>query len=276
MRKLIVFGLIVLIASAFLASCSGELKTYNRYVKKGTIQQRDSAAFFFYNRGNYEKAAFLFEELMSLSRGDTSAESYLYHYAYCKYNQHFFVSASYYFEQLTRQFPSSDKAEECAFMIGYCYYQQSDPYYLDQSFTDKALSQFQVFINLYPGSAKIKEANELMTDMREKQAHKSFEQSKLYLKVSNYKAAVEAFQVTMAEYPDSRYREEAQFLLIKAAVQLADNSVISKRKNRYLDALDYYTAFIDKYPNSVFIKEAENLYDRAKRNLGKIQAAENS
>ena len=115
-----------------------------------------------------------------------------------------------------------------------------------------------------------------MATMREKQAHKAFEQAKLYLKVSNYKAALEAFQVTMREYPDSRYREEAQFLLVKSAVLLADNSVIVKKKNRYLDGVDFYTKFIDKYPNSVFIREAENLYDRAKRNLGKIQAAENS
>ncbi|MEL6651572.1 MAG: hypothetical protein AAFQ87_12295, partial [Bacteroidota bacterium] len=48
--------------------------------------------------------------------------------------------------------------------------------------------------------------------------------------------------------------------------------------NRYLDAIDYYEKFVDRYPNSVYLKDAENLFAKAKKSLGKLQAeeAENS
>jgi outer membrane protein assembly factor BamD len=273
MRKILVILLVLFAAVAVLSSCGSEAKLrkrMNNYVKKGTIEQKDSAAYFFYNNESYEKASFMFEELMSLRRGDPRSADYLYHFAYCKYNQKLFISSSFYFEQYTQQYPSGEKFEESAFMVAYSYYLQSDPHFLDQEYTNKALNQFQAFVNIFPGSEKVKEANEIMSDLRERLAKKAFEQAKLYLKVSNYKAAVEAFKNLVRQYPDSRYREEAQFLLVKASVELASVSVISKRKNRFLDAIDYYQTFIDRFPNSIFVKEAENLYQKAQRGLGKV------
>jgi outer membrane protein assembly factor BamD len=273
----IIFSLII--GGLLLTSCGPEakvVKRMNNYIKKGSIAQRDSAAFYFYNKKNYEKASFLFEELMSLRRGGPQAANYLYHFAYCKYYQGYFISASYYFQQYTQQYPNDSKTEECAYMIAYCYYQQSDPFFLDQTYTQKALDQFQVFINIFPGSEKVEEANELMAKMRETMAHKNFEQAKLYLKIDNYKAAVEAFLIFLREYPDSRYREEAQFLLIQSALELADASIQSRKRNRYLDTLEFYQKFVDRYPSSAFIKDAEGFFAKAKRELGKIQAASNS
>jgi outer membrane protein assembly factor BamD len=79
----------------------------------------------------------------------------------------------------------------------------------------------------------------------------------------------------MQGYPDSRYREEAHYMLVRSAYNLAEMSIRSKKKNRYLDAIEWYEEFIDKYPNSVYKKEAENIYAKAKKGLGKLLAAEN-
>ncbi len=273
MRKTLVIFIVLISAIVLLSSCGTEgklRKQMNVYVKKGTVEEKDTAAYYFYNNESYEKASFMFEELMSLRRGDQRSSDYLYHFAYCKFNQKLFISASYYFQQYTQQYPSGEKYEESAFMVAYCYYLQSDPHFLDQEYTKKAINQFQVFVNIFPSSEKVKEANEIMAELRERLAKKSFEQAKLYLKIQNSKAAVEAFRNLIRQYPDSRYREEAQFLLVQAAVELAEVSIISKRKNRYLDAIDFYQNFIDRYPNSTFGKDAENLYQKAQRGLGKM------
>lgn len=268
----LVFWLIL--AALVSAGCGKELRTYTKWSRNGDLNQRDSAAFYFYEKKNYEKAAYLLEELMSLRRSDQRAEEYLYTYAWCKFKQATYISAAYQFEQFIRRFPSSKYTEECAYMVAYSYYKQSDPYYLDQSFTKKAISQFQIFADLYPGSLRLEEANRYIDEMRERLAHKNFEQSKLYLKVEDYRAAVESFRVFVREYPDSRYREESQYLTIKAALLLADMSTQTKKKNRYLDAVEFYEQFIDRYPNSVFRRDAESLYVKAKRSLGKIAAAD--
>ncbi|MEL6841665.1 MAG: outer membrane protein assembly factor BamD, partial [Bacteroidota bacterium] len=239
----------------------------------------DLAAMYFYEvRKDYDKAGFLFEELRNSYRGQARAKDMLYYFADCKYQTGFYVLAAYYFEQYASQYPSDPRTEECVFKVGYCYYLQSAPHYLDQEFTNKTINQFQLFINAYPASDKREEANDLITEMRERLAKKDFEAAKLYYNLGRYKAAVTSLEVFVQRFPDSRYREEAQYLRFESLVYLADNSIANKQKNRYLDAIDYYEKFVDRYPNSVYLKDAENLFAKAKKSLGKLQAeeAENS
>ena len=258
-----------------LMACGQEYKKYTQYSRKGTIAQKDSAAMYFYEvKKDYDKAGFLFEELRNAYRGQERGKEMLYYFAECKYQTAFYVLAAYYYEQYAQQYPNDPKAEECVFKVGYCYYLQSAPHYLDQDFTRKTLAQFQLFINAYPFSDKVEEANRLMTEMRERLAQKDFEAAKLYFNISNYKSAVASLEVFAQEFPDSRYVEEARFLQFDAAVELANQSTVRRKKNRYLDALEYYEKFVDTYPNSVYLKEAEGIYVRAKKDLGKIQAQE--
>lgn len=257
-----------------LASCSAAVRTNNKYIKNGTIAEKDSAAFFFYKRGDYEKAAFLFEELRGPYRGQPRGKDVMYYLAYCKFNQRLNVMAAYYFDQFVKLYPNDPRTEECAFQIAYCSYLEADPYYLDQQYTQKAIEQFQLFILTYSDSDRISKANELIITLRERLAQKTYEQAFLYFKVENYKAAVQGYQNVLRKYPDSRYREESQYMLFKATYFLAENSVASKMKNRYLDAIDWYERFVDKYPNSVFLKEGETYYAKAKKGLGKILAEE--
>lgn len=256
-----------------LMACNKDLKKHVQYSRKGTIAEKDSAAMFFYTeRKDYDKAGFLFEELRNAYRGQDRGKDMLYYFADCKYQTSFYILAAYYFEQYAQQYPNDPRTEECVFKVGYCYYLQAAPYYLDQDFTRKTLAQLQLFINAYPFSDKVDEANKLMTEMRERLAQKDFEAAKLYYNISYYTSAITALEVFSQEFPDSRYREEAEFLQFKSAVLLADQSTDRRKKNRYLDALELYEKFVDKYANSVFLKEAENLYIKAKKSLGKTEA----
>lgn len=276
MKNSLIICLSIIIVGIGLQSCSKEYKKYNTWTRKGSISQKDSAAFYFYHRGDYEKAAYLFEDLRPAYRGTDRAKVILYHYAYSKYHFGLYVVAGHFFDQFVSLYPNDDLTAECTFMKAYCNYLEAAPYYLDQSFTDKAISDFQLFVNKFPDHDKVTESEKLMTELRERKAQKEFETAKLYYKIQNFRAAVTAFDVMIQEFPDSRYREEAQFLWYKSAVLLADVSIASKRKNRYLDALDLYQRLIDKYPSSVYLKEAESLFVKAKKNLGKIIAAENA
>lgn len=264
---------IILLAMG-MTSCAPELRKYNQWSRKGTLAEKDSAAFFFYERGDYDKASFLFEELQAAYRGDDRARTILYHYAYSKYEGGLYVVASYYFENYTQLYPNDEKTPECLFMVGYCAYLESAPYYLDQEFTRKAITQLQLFVNTYPYADQVSRANVLMAQLRERLARKEFENARLYYLIQNYKAAVTSFEVMIQEYPDSKFREEAAFLRMKSAVLLADVSSPRRQKNRYLDAIELYERFIDRYPESTFAKEAETSFFKARKALGKILEAE--
>ncbi|MCI4667144.1 MAG: outer membrane protein assembly factor BamD [Bacteroidia bacterium] len=264
----------LLMALLMLASCNEQYRTYSQYSRKGTLSQKDSAAFFFYKNGDYERASFLFEELQAAYRGQARAKEILYHYAYAKFNSGFYVISAYYFDQYAKLYPADPKTPECTYMVAESYYRESAPSYLDQSFTNQAIEQYQLFINSYPYATQIGEANARINELRERLAKKQFDTAVLYFNREKYKAAVTTCQVMLEEFPDSRYREETRLYMIKAAYELAENSITTKKKNRYLDAVDYYERFIDSYPNSVFKKDAESTYLKTKKALGKISASQ--
>jgi len=253
-----------------MMSCSQAYREAGKMSRKGSLAEKDSAAFFYYRNGDYEKASFLFEELQPAYRGTTRAKEILYHYAYAKFNTGLYIVSSYQFDRYVKLFPADSKTPECTYMVAESYFRESAPSYLDQSFTTRAIEQYQLFINNYPDAQQIGEANARIKELRERLAKKEFDTAKLYYNLERYKAALTSFQTMMEEFPDSRYREESQLFLVRSAFKLAENSVISKKKNRYLDAIDHYERFVDSYPNSVYKKEAESTYIKIKKALGKF------
>lgn len=272
MKHLIKYSFGLMLMAGILASCSPELKKYNQYSRKGTLSEKDSAAFYFFEQGDCDKASYLLEELQGAYRGQPRAKDVLFTYCQAKYDCGFYIISAYYYEQFAKLYPNEPRTPEATFMVGYCYFLESAPYYRDQEFTNKAISQFQLFINSYPYHQRVEEATNLIIQMRERLAEKDFETATLYFTLENFKAAVTSFEVFISEFPDSRYREEAEYMRFASAYYLANISIASKKKNRFLDAIDYFEAFADKYPNSVFLKDGEKLYAKAKETLGKIRA----
>lgn len=274
MKRILYISLILIMAGLVISSCTSERKKMRRYSLKGTILQKDTAAYYYYENEQYEKANFLFQELMGPKRGTPEYEDLVYKFAWGQFKTRDYITASHYFELYTKQFPSNERAQECAFQNAYCYYMLSAPHYLDQGYTNKAIDLFQYFLVTYPESEKIPDANQIISDLRERLAKKAFEHANLYYKVGSFKAGVTSFQVMLQEFPDSRYQEEGHAMLFKSMVALADVSTTRRQKNRYLDAIEAYEQFVDRYPQSVFIKDVEGLYVKAKKSLGKLQAEE--
>jgi outer membrane protein assembly factor BamD len=88
-----------------------------------------------------------------------------------------------------------------------------------------------------------------------------------------YTAAVVALNNFKSNYPDSQYLEEAYYLVIDAEFKLAEKSVAAKQQGRYKEVVEYYKEFLDRYPNSAFLKDAEKLYAES---LEKLNRSKNS
>jgi outer membrane protein assembly factor BamD len=93
--------------------------------------------------------------------------------------------------------------------------------------------------------------------------------SKLYYDVEDYKAAIVSFKNLIKDYPESKYNEEAHFLVLKSQYLLAINSIDKKKKQRLLDTEKTYLKFIDTYTKSIYLKEAEGIYNTTKKELNK-------
>src|SRR5215470_17480130 len=109
---------ILLSAVTLLASCS----KYQRILKSTNNEAKFNAAVAYYEKKDYFRALPLFEELISVYRGQGKAEKVYYYYAYCNYYLEDYELAAYHFENFVNTFPRSEYTEECAFLHAYCFY----------------------------------------------------------------------------------------------------------------------------------------------------------
>jgi outer membrane protein assembly factor BamD len=248
-----------------LVSCS----EYQRVMKGKDYDAKFNLAVKYFNKKNYYKAFPLFEELMTIYRGTTQAEKVYYYYAYCNYHSGDYESAAYDFDNFVRTFPASPFAEECAYMHAYCYYQDSPVYSLDQTSTVKAIEKLQLFVDRYPGSSRVEKCNEIIDALRYKLETKEFENAKLYYGTTQYKAAVTAFRNMISDYPGTRYTEEALYLIFKSQSLYAENSVEDKKQERMEQALKYCDDLIAAFPESKYKKQALSLRDDIQKQLAR-------
>ena len=59
------------------------------------------------------------------------------------------------------------------------------------------------------------------------------------------------------------------FMIIKSYYLLAQKSISTKKKERYDLAVESYLDFIDQYPTSKYVREAERMYSVCLNNLKK-------
>jgi outer membrane protein assembly factor BamD len=245
--------LIILIAFTGCKSKYEKLRASNDTAKKYREAVR------LYEKKDYNKALGLFDDLVTKYRGTAEAEDLSYYFAYTHYKLRDYTTARYHFKTFADTYASSVKAEECRFMAAYCFYLESPTFSLDQENTIKAIDALQLFINLYPKSERVTEASKLISNLRDKLETKSYANAKLFLDIGDYKAAVIAFRNSAREFPDTKYAEEMEFLTIKAQAQYAGASFEIKQEERYNEAILLYTEFVQNYPSSKYLKEAEEI-----------------
>lgn len=263
LKKSVRFLLIPLVLISFSTSCSD----YQKLLKSSDYDLKFAKANEYFEQEEYIKASALYEELLTLYRGTDRAEVINYRYAYCYYHQQNYLMAGYYFTNFVAAFPNSELTEECAFMVAYCNYLDSPVPSLDQTNTREAIKHLQRFINQYPRSERVAQCNELIDELRDKLVQKSYNGAKLYFDLGDYKASITALNNSLKEYPDTRYREDILFLILKSSYELARNSVRSKTQERYEAAVEAYLNLTEEFPETKHLREAERIYAATKKAL---------
>ena len=240
-----------------LTSCS----KFQRILKSSDMNLKYETAEKYYQKEDYYRALQLLEELMTVYRGTARGEQVYYYYAYSNYHIGDYIMASYHFNNFLTSYPMSKYAEEIQYMFAYCYYLDSPVSSLDQTNSFDAIDKFQLFINRYPTSPRVADANRLIDELRLKLEAKEFNNAKLYYRTENYKAAVTALQNVLVDFPASVYKEEVLYLIFKSSYYYAINSYESKQLVRLKEAKENYLRLIDAYPQSEFLQDAERQYN---------------
>lgn len=225
MNKVVSF----LFIAFLLISCS----EYQKALKSDDVAVKSEAANKMYEAGKYAKAIRLYEQIAPAYKGKPNAERMFYFYSMSLYKSKQYYLAGYQLENFVASYPKSEKREEAAFFAAECFYKLSPEYSLDQTDTNKALDKMQRFIDIYPESQFLPQANVYVKELREKLEKKAFEIAKQYNTISDFKGALKAFENFLADYPGTPFKEQALFYRLDSAYKLAINSVESKKTRTF-------------------------------------------
>jgi outer membrane protein assembly factor BamD len=261
------FSVLLLIFSFLLITACSK---YQRTLKNPDLNKKYDLALYYYNKKDYFRAVTLFEQLQDNFNGTSMAEKVLYYSAYCNYALKNFSLAGFQFKAYFENFPTGQWAEESLYMTAYCMFIESQPAYLDQTDTYKAIESINLFVTVYPESKYVAECNMLLDKLRNKLSQKAYREAKLYYNIEEYKSAIVALQNVVKDFPEIAQKEEIDFLTVKSHYLLASNSIDTKKPERYQAAITAAQGFIEEYPESKYNSEIKSFVIRSEQSLKKL------
>ncbi len=257
----------LLLIAIMFASCSG----YNKVEKSKDIDYKLVKADEYYAKKKYRVAQQLYESLFPAFKGTEKFEDLYYKYGYTFFYQKAYKDAENLFKGYLEVFPNSARAEEIDYMRAFCYYKQSPVLELEQVSTVKAMNMMQSFINTHPGSARNKEASAIIDLCRAKLEQKDYRSAELYYNLGQFRASAIAFADLINNYPESGKGEDYKMMIVKSYYRFAKLSVPEKQIERYEKVSVEYQDFVDRYPESKNLKEAEEYSNLSKNHIKDIQ-----
>ncbi len=271
MRPVSIF-LSVLVLFLTLNSCS----KFSKVQKSRDFEYKLKKADEYYVNKKYRQAQQLYEELFPVYKGNQKFEDIYYKYAYCFYYLKMYRDAENLFKGYLEVFPNSPRAEEVDYMRAYCFYKQSPKLELEQVNTMKAMGMMQTFISTHPGSARIKDATEIIDMSRAKLEGKEFRGAQLYYNLGQYRASAIAFSNLMNNYPESLKGEDYKLMVVKSYYRFAKLSIPERQIERYEKVVTEYQDFTDRYPESKLLKEAESYKNLSQNHIKDLQNEQTS
>ena len=268
MRISCLISAFLLSGALLLGSCTG----YQKLLKSTNVNEKYEAAIKYYDKGDFFRAGTLLEELIPLLKGRPEAEKAQFYFANTNYKQRNYVLAAYYFKQFVDTYPNSPQVEEAQFLRARSLYRDSPTFELDQTNTVTALETIQDFLNNYPTSQFRADADGMSQELQKKLENKAFTSAKLYYALRYNQAAVTSLGNFNVQYPGSAYAEQADYLRLAAQYAWAKESIETKQKERFTEAIAIYQHFVDTYPQSKSLRAAQNMYDDSRAEIKRLDA----
>ena len=244
---------------------------YQKILNSEDITEKYRAAEKYYNEGEYRRANRLLDQIEPKYRGKPQAERVIFFLADSYFQTKSYLLSAYKFEDFTKSYPKSGRIQQALFLEAKSYYHLSPEYSLDQDDTKTALEKFQIFINKFPKSEYLSEANVLVVELQTKLEKKDFEVSKQYYTIRDYKSAIRSLDNFIAEYPGTSYREGAMYYEFLSTYEIAINSVINKQKERLNDLIVLYDNIFRYYPETIYEEDLNQKHNNINYILKSIQ-----
>ncbi len=278
MRKSVLFVLSFALLS--LTACGD----YNNVQKTTDFDYKYEAAKQYFAEGQYNRASLMLQEVITMLKGTDKGEESLFLLGMSSFNARNYDAASAYFRKYYEAYPRGIYTEQARFYCAKALYLNTPETRLDQTATYEAVTEFNNFIEAFPASSLRDEASELIFALQDKLVEKEYLSAELYYNLgdyfgnctnggSNYQACIVTSENAIKDFPYTSRREDFSLLILKAKFELARQSVEHKKEERYHNAIDEYYGFVNEYPDSKYLKLANELFSKTPKQF-KQQVAE--
>ena len=209
-----------------------------------------------YDNEDYWESSNDFNIVILRFPGSSVADSAQYYLGCSHYFMDEFIIAAAEFKKLINNMPRSPLVPDAQFMMAESYYQMSPRAELDQEYTNKAIQEYQLFVEDFPSHAKREEVEKKLVELRDKLARKQLLNAELYRKMHEFRSSLIYYDIVLEQYYDTDFADDAQYGKALAYYDL-DN---------YQKAKEELLTFKDKFPNSnLSIKVEKKLKDVLRR-----------
>lgn len=212
-----------------------------------SAEDRFSLAKRMYKNEDFFDAKNQFKIITLNNPGATFVDEAQYYLADCHLHLKEYILAADEFSRLTRLYPRSQWVDDAQFKTAYCEFKLSPKPALDQTYTVKAVESLQRFIEDYPGSDLIPEAERLLKTCRRKLAQKEYKAGALYRKLGDHNGAFVYFDSVTNHYYDTKFAEPATYWKGESLFKL----------KRMSEARQAFEDLLRKFPKSEFVRDAK-------------------
>ncbi|MBN1408319.1 MAG: outer membrane protein assembly factor BamD [Calditrichaceae bacterium] len=234
--------LFYLFAIILFVSCAG-----NKPQPDWTASQYFKYAKDKFDDEDYYEASNEFTVVVLRYAGSTVADSAQFYLAECHFNMDEYIIAAAEFEKLINYMSRSPLVKEAQYKLAESYYQISPRPALDQNYTEKAMREFQNFIEDYPTHELKESAEKRILECREKLAEKQYKNADNYRKMREFNAAIIYYSIVIDEYYDTSFADDALIGKMKVHKDLKDFESVKAD----------YVKFKELFPQSDLAKEAD-------------------
>ena len=256
----------LLAALALLPSCKSQ---YDAMLESSDVDMKYKAAFDYFNKGKYTRAATLFESLALLTNGTERDDTVRYYWGLSNYSNKDYYTAETNFTQFLSNCPNSPFTESAGFLRIDCLYRSTLRYELDQTPTYTALNAMTEYLREEPDNGHLADCEAMIKDLNDRLDRKAYEGAKLYYRMEDYLAARVALKNVLKDDAENIYREDILYYIAMSSYKYAELSVKAKQRERYLQFMDDYLNFMSEYPDSKYAHSLEFPHSKAQKYLKK-------
>lgn len=202
-----------------------------------------------YEEEDYETAMREFESILLQYSGSTLVDDAQYYLGLTRYKRNEFIIAAYEFSKLIKNMPASPFVSNAQFMLAESYFGLSPNYNLDQVYTNKAISEYQAFIDFFPLDEKVPQAEEKIKELNLKLAEKNLSIANIYQKLSYYTASIKYYSIVVEKFHDTKF----------APIALYNKILLQIDRENEKEALTDIKQFMLLYPDDENYAEVAEL-----------------